>query len=244
MKLLKIFATTIAISSIMATSAFAGVWRTGDGANQGKWWYDNGDGTYANNGWQWIDGNDDGTAECYYFDSDGWMLANTLTPDGYQVNENGAWVNNGIVETQKASIEIPQTPDTTENVSNDISGHYNYIGSIDESGALTNWLGIGDVWVTGISIVKIDDSTIQLSTSGDIVAEYILKKSGNSYIYESGKVIDNSMGILDVTSGDSQNWIDGELQQLIYSLSVDENKVTTTGAVEGTLKNYHTAFQK
>jgi len=50
--------------------------------------------------WQWIDGNNDGIAECYYFDRAGYMLANTSTPDGYQVNASGAWVQNGAVQTK------------------------------------------------------------------------------------------------------------------------------------------------
>ena len=49
------------------------------------------DGTFGRSltGWQWIDG------YCYCFAEDGKMYANTVTPDGYQVNENGAWVENG-----------------------------------------------------------------------------------------------------------------------------------------------------
>lgn len=43
--------------------SFAGTWKTGEGADQNKWWYDFDNGTYAKNGWQWIDGNNDGIAE-------------------------------------------------------------------------------------------------------------------------------------------------------------------------------------
>ena len=42
------------------------------------------------NGWRWIDGNQDGVSECYYFDAEGW-LTSTTTPDGYTVNADGAW---------------------------------------------------------------------------------------------------------------------------------------------------------
>ena len=59
---------TLLISMTMSVTAFAGVWKTGEGANQNRWWYDNEDGTYVQNGWQWLDGNQDGIAECYYFD--------------------------------------------------------------------------------------------------------------------------------------------------------------------------------
>ena len=96
MKKLIGFAAVAAFSSVMAFSAMAGVWKQD---NVG-WWYDNGNGTYPSNSWQWIDGDNNGTAECYYFDRTGYMLANTTTPDGYQVNSLGAWVENGTVKTR------------------------------------------------------------------------------------------------------------------------------------------------
>lgn len=49
--------------------------------------------------WKWIDGNSDGVYECYYFGSDGYLLENTLTPDGYTVDSDGAWTENGEVQT-------------------------------------------------------------------------------------------------------------------------------------------------
>lgn len=64
------------------------------------WWFDAGDGTWPANTWKWIDGNKDGTAECYYFNADGYLLSGTTTPDGYQVNQDGAWVLNGVIQTQ------------------------------------------------------------------------------------------------------------------------------------------------
>ena len=53
-------------------------------------------------GWQWIDGNGDGVAECYYLNpnSDGTkgrLIKNGMTPDGYAVNENGQWIVDGVV---------------------------------------------------------------------------------------------------------------------------------------------------
>lgn len=54
-------------------------------------------------GWQWIDGDNDGTAECYYFGADGYMLSGATTADGYTVNADGAWVENGAVQVQAAA---------------------------------------------------------------------------------------------------------------------------------------------
>lgn len=50
--------------------------------------------------WQWIDGDGNGNAECYYFGEDGLFLTNTVTPDGYTVNSDGAWTQNGVVQSK------------------------------------------------------------------------------------------------------------------------------------------------
>ena len=91
MKFKKMIPTIMVISMAMSSTAFAGTWKTGAEENQNKWWYDNEDGSYASNGWYWIDGNNDGIAECYYFDSTGNMAVDTWI-DGCYVNSSGAWV--------------------------------------------------------------------------------------------------------------------------------------------------------
>ena len=86
-----------AASLCMSMLSFAGTWALGTGDNAGRWWYDQGNGIYARNGWYWIDGNNDGIAENYYFDNEGWLVTSGLTPDQKTVNENGAQTENGIV---------------------------------------------------------------------------------------------------------------------------------------------------
>ena len=81
-------------------NAYAGTWIQD---NKG-WWYDQGNGTWPSNSWQWIDGNSDGTAECYYFDKFGYCMINTITPDNYRVNASGAWIENNIVQTKKVDV--------------------------------------------------------------------------------------------------------------------------------------------
>lgn len=87
-----ILAGALTVSS--AFTALAGWEQTGT-----TWKYQNADKTYMTNTWNWIDGNGDNVAECYYFGSDGIMLAST-TVEGYTVNENGAWTVNGVVQTK------------------------------------------------------------------------------------------------------------------------------------------------
>jgi cell wall binding repeat family protein len=76
--------------------------------NNTRWWYQYDNGSYARNTWVKDGGN------WYYFYNDGWMAANawiatgngwfyvdrsgamlrnTTTPDGYYVNDRGAWVD-------------------------------------------------------------------------------------------------------------------------------------------------------
>ena len=94
------FALMLTMAMMLSTSipAMAEGWQK----NETGWWY----GTNADNsswhanGWQWIDGNKDGVAECYYFDSNGYLLVGTTTPDGYSVNADGAWTENGVVQTK------------------------------------------------------------------------------------------------------------------------------------------------
>lgn len=90
--------------------------------NATGWWYQNDDGTWPANGWQWIDGNSDGIAECYYFDGNGYMLSNTTTPDGYTVNADGAWTELGIVRT-KAVVNTNPIPSNNADTSSIPSGY-------------------------------------------------------------------------------------------------------------------------
>ena len=95
--------TTGLLSLSAAFPAMAGSWKNGAGDNAARWWYDNGDNTWAANGWRWIDGNQDGVSECYYFDAEGWLLTATTTPDGYTVNADGAWTVNGIAQSRQTA---------------------------------------------------------------------------------------------------------------------------------------------
>ena len=93
MKKLAVFCFGLAFAVAAALPVCAGTWVQ----DASGWWYRNDDGTYPAGGWQWIDGNGDGTAECYYFYYDGYMAYNT-TIDGYHVNEAGQWVVGGRVQ--------------------------------------------------------------------------------------------------------------------------------------------------
>lgn len=100
LKRLTVVGLTGAILFGESMTAFAGAWKSGEEPNQSRWWYDFGNDTYAMNGWYWLDGNLDGIEECYYFDAEGWMLSDAITPDGYMVDANGAWTEHGVTQTR------------------------------------------------------------------------------------------------------------------------------------------------
>lgn len=99
----KVVAAVLAAAMTMAVpfTAMAGEWQR----NSAGWWWQEEDGTYPVSCWQWLDGNQDGVSECYYFDAEGYLLTDTVTPDHYTVNADGAWTEDGIVQTKEEKKE-------------------------------------------------------------------------------------------------------------------------------------------
>ncbi|MCI8512757.1 MAG: hypothetical protein HFE83_12335 [Lachnospiraceae bacterium] len=90
-----------ALATWMSVPAFAGSWKKDASrpANENgisNWWYQNDDGSYPAGYWVWIDGNQDGLAESYRFNENGWLYVSTKV-DGYEVDASGAWVAGGEV---------------------------------------------------------------------------------------------------------------------------------------------------
>ena len=137
-------AAVAAFSSIMVSSAWAGTWKQ----NNVGWWFDNGNGTYPASTWQWIDGNNDGIAECYYFDRAGYMLANTSTPDGYQVNASGAWVQNGAVQTKNLRVNNQTTSSRPKLVLFDVEPTYRIFAHKEKNITVTD----GETWTDTLNI--------------------------------------------------------------------------------------------
>ena len=99
-KTVKLLFSTIVAMGIIATTAFAGQWVK----DSKGWWYNNGDGTYPTSSWHWIDGNNDGIAECYYFYSEGYLVTNTrIEQYHHDVNQDGAMLSyDGTVMTLRS----------------------------------------------------------------------------------------------------------------------------------------------
>lgn len=110
---------TATLTASFSITAMAAGWQKNDTG----WWWQNGDGSWPANSWQWLDGNNDGVAECYYFNTNGYMLANTTTPDGYTVNSDGAWTVNGAVQTKSVGVPAAAAQSNAQ-YNDDYSGVY------------------------------------------------------------------------------------------------------------------------
>lgn len=82
----KVLLTAVPATLCLSFTSMAGQWHQ----DMNGWWYENNDGSYCRNGWYWLDGNQDGEAECYYFGNKGYMINAFGHVDGYEVNEDGA----------------------------------------------------------------------------------------------------------------------------------------------------------
>lgn len=157
----KRFVTIILAGALTVSSAFTAL--AGWEQTETTWKYQNNDGSYIMNQWVWLDGNNDGIFESYCFDGNGDLYISTTTPDGYIVNENGAWTVNGIVQTKvmgnntstshdnKTSTPTPESQaPTQENNNNNNSGGSGTISGEKIAELIPGWNG-GDVDVDEIT---------------------------------------------------------------------------------------------
>ena len=107
-------------------TAFADGWKS----NAKGWWWEFDDGGFLASTWEWLDGNQDGIAESYCFNYDGYLYTNTTTPDGYTVNADGAWTVNGMVQTKKVEADpvyenehVEKKGETVEIVKGDVTSN-------------------------------------------------------------------------------------------------------------------------
>ena len=200
-------AAIVSMTVTMGMTVYAGSWKQD---NTG-WWWQNDDGTYPAGKWEWLDGNGDGIAESYYFDNSGYLLTNTVTPDGYTVNADGAWTVEGVVQT----TQISQRTANTQNVQargNAPSGAnterrqfdnyaitYEYFSVFEEYGN-TKYQAIIEIENTSSGNLYLGNATFDIyDLSGKIVASETLISSDpdviapgeKGYFYSNGGYLDD-----------------------------------------------------
>lgn len=136
MKKAKLLLTTVAMAAAMSFTAFAGEWKQ----DTTGYWYQNDDGSFPTNTWQEISGKQ------YYFGADGYMLANTTTPDGKQVGADGALVQAPLFDfdvTNAHATYVKHEVTTDHNGDPCVIIYYNYTNKRSESKS-ADW---GDVYI-------------------------------------------------------------------------------------------------
>lgn len=106
MKRFSVLFVSAILSVALSLTALAGQWKS----DKKGYWYQKDDSSYPILSWQEIDGkwyyfNAEGYMAVsqwvgnYYVGSDGAMLTNTTTPDGYKVGADGTWIQNSSNST-------------------------------------------------------------------------------------------------------------------------------------------------
>lgn len=214
--ILTILAAAMLITAFGSDTAYAGDWK-----NSGNQWiYDNGDGTILKNGWYWLDGNYDGYAESYYFDSNG-IMASDKWVDGYQVNSDGAWIINGVVQKKSSispgtdliksyeDIELCEALGSDEIV--DCGSYYElrnvhllYLEKFELDGIIYREIAEGDI-DTHATVYLSKSADIEWMT-GDMVTHYT--PSGYAGRYDGSSTVLTSLRLWS-PKFDSNGWIIG-----------------------------------
>lgn len=189
MKQAAALAMTALVMTGTATTTFAGQWKQ----DSKGWWWQNDDGSYPANKWEWLDGNKDGVAESYCFDASGYMLANITTPDGYTVNTDGQWTENGVVQTKKVEVQSTST-DSAQSTAK--SGTYS-TSEYDNN---------------GISLAALDmfehtreenAKYVETKASEDMDMVYVWYENGLGVQYSKGNYNDNKGRVYQITDNNN-----------------------------------------
>lgn len=195
-----------------ALTSFAGQWN----ADEKGYWYAKDNGGYAVLEWQadngkWYYFGADGYMACntwignYYVGADGAMLVNTITPDGYQVGADGAWIP-GAYSNAAAGQEIQYDYTFTDRNGNSLTvskaafasqvisfTHGNPWTSYAEQQKTENALGIPD----RIGNERTSTGDLCLGSGGVLTLAFdlaIYDGEGNDiYVFEVGNNVEDTM---------------------------------------------------
>lgn len=201
-KMIRLVIAAAAATISMSATAYAAGWQH----NATGWWWQNEDGTWPAGSWQWLDGNKDGVAECYYFNGDGYLLCNTKTPDNYEVNADGAWVVNNAVQTQAlppSSQPKQQTQNQSQTPANGWNKENNSWKYYINGKSVTDWRKISGkryyfdengIMLTGFH--DLDGCSYYFNDSGDLQTKSF-NRNGIHYEVNSDGVITDEQDLED-----------------------------------------------
>jgi len=187
----------------------------GGGVNTTHWTYTRADNTLLKDGWAYIDSDGDGKAECYYFENG--KMAASKTVDGYELNSDGQWVENGVVKQYDIAANNSANNNSSTGLASDMNkAKFNNIEFADT------------IHPTSVFPISSDDFSIA-GTDG--------KENGNpnSRLIHYGIFVNVNLyksqmysGWLDTLgegSGGSLNWWNSWLRKAKFTYSIDKNKL-------------------
>ena len=149
---------TAAFSAAMAMSSFAYGWKQ---TEDGRWWYSasEDDKQYYADGWQEVVSFiPEQVMKYYYFDENGYLLTNTTTPDGRQVNENGEYVKDGVVQVVPLNSPLQEIVNAKQaavvsspvntSLRTDVNGWKQFEDGTWKYGHDGQWLHNGVYWIS------------------------------------------------------------------------------------------------
>lgn len=153
-------------------------------------------------GWKQIAG-EDGILRWYYFNPvpDNWYGAcyiNTTTPDGYVVDENGAWMDPSIVSEEAINKVLNSSPKESGSSSSSSSS------TTEETNKKTNKISVS-VSVSGNTISGSEEVTISKNSSAFDALKALAKKMGWS-VSGSGSYVKGIGGEMEKSAGALSGW--------------------------------------
>ncbi|WP_294335980.1 hypothetical protein [uncultured Clostridium sp.] len=200
----KVLTLATLLSAFYPLTSFAGEWKS----DNNGWWYQNDDGSYPKNTWQWIDGNKDGISESYYFNENGYLLTNT-TKDGYTVNGDGAWIVNGVVQTQgqQVTTNLVQNTDDQYPLKGKVEKYFGISKVQGEEGYLVPYWNATYVIREGVVPAGM--------TGGTYIFNKAVEDKDILYLYPTGGYNLSVLGLLSGFSAKTPYTDSAETQQLL-----------------------------
>lgn len=100
------------LTEVMSVMVYAGEWKR----EPGGWRWKKDDGSYLAGSWEWLDGNHDGVYKRYYFNKNGYMMTDAEVSDGSFINEDGAWVLDGEIQTRQIAADVIDQSKVAEHI--------------------------------------------------------------------------------------------------------------------------------
>lgn len=181
-KIRELLMIILSLIAILGTNVFAGTL----GTNAGGIYYVKDDGLLATSEWITLDLDSDGMLEYYYFDDRSILLTNNTTPDGYQVNERGQWIENGVVKTVSNGNAIPSI---NANQNAYVSSNNIGYGIIcDDVGKVVELAG-GKGQVISMNVTEVSKFNNDYKIYYSVIATDVYKVNSSGIPHVTGKIV-------------------------------------------------------